>query len=134
MKIRLLLLSILTLTFIVSCEEDDSALNGTGKVGFTLSELVEIENATSGLTINVGINDYNHAGGTISVSITGADYGSAYETSEGSADFVLDVAPQALVTTFSINPVDDDVIQDDKVLTITLTSTTGALEIGEIQH
>lgn len=131
MKIRLLLLSILTLTFIVSCEEDDNALNGTGKVGFTLSELVEIENATSGLTINVGINDYNHAGGTISVSITGADYGSAYETSEGSANFILDVAPQALVSTFSIIPVDDDLIQDDKVLTITLTSTTGALEIGE---
>lgn len=131
MKIRLLLLSILTLTFIVSCEEDDNALNGTGKVGFTLSELVEIENATSGLTVNVGINDYNHAGGTISVSITGADYGSAYETSEGSANFILDVAPQALVSTFSIIPVDDDLIQDDKVLTITLTSTTGALEIGE---
>ncbi|MDB9720629.1 hypothetical protein OAE03_02030 [Winogradskyella sp.] len=131
MKTRLLLLSILTLTFIVSCEEDDNALNVTGIVGFTLSELVEIENATSGLTVNVGINDYNHAGGTISVSITGADYGLAYETNEGSADFILDVAPQALVSTFSIIPVDDDLIEDDKVLTITLTSITGALEIGE---
>ncbi len=131
MNIRLLLLSILMLSFIVSCEEDDNNLDGTGIVGFSISELVEIENATNSLTVNVGINDYNHAGGAISVSITGADYGSAYETSEGSADFILDVAPQALVSTFAIIPVDDDLIQDDKVLTITLTSTTGALEIGE---
>ena len=131
MKIRLLLLSILMLAFVVSCEEDDNNLDGTGIVSFSISELVEIENATSGLTVNVGINDYNHAGGTISVSITGADYGLAYETNEGSADFILDVAPQALVSTFSIIPVDDDLIEDDKVLTITLTSITGALEIGE---
>ena len=131
MKIRLLLLSILMLSFIVSCEEDDNNLDGTGIVGFSISELVEIENATNSLTVNVGISQYNHAGGTISVSITGADYGSAYETSEGSADFILDVAPQALVSTFSIIPVDDELIQPDKVLTITLTSTTGALEVGE---
>ena len=131
MKIKLLLLSILTLTFIVSCEEDDNALNGTGIVGFTLSELLEIENATSGLTVNVGINDYNHAGGTISVSITGANYGSDYETSLGSASFSLEVVPQSLVATFSITPLDNDIIEQNKVLSITITSVSGALELGE---
>jgi len=131
MKIKLLLLSIITLTFIVSCEEDDNALNGTGIVGFTLSELLEIENATSGLTVNVGINDYNHAGGTISVSITGANYGSDYETSLGSASFSLEVVPQSLVATFSITPLDNDIIEQNKVLSITITSVSGALELGE---
>jgi len=131
MKIRLLLLLAIAMIGFLSCEEDDNALNGTGIVGFTLSELLEIENATSGLTVNVGINNYNHAGGTISVSITGANYGSDYETSLGSASFSLEVVPQSLVATFSITPLDNDIIEQNKVLSITITSVSGALELGE---
>ena len=45
MKLRLIFLSIIALTFIQSCEEDDESLNGTGTVSFSLTELVEVENA-----------------------------------------------------------------------------------------
>ncbi|MDG5490068.1 Calx-beta domain-containing protein [Psychroserpens sp. SPM9] len=131
MNTRLLLLSIIALIAFTSCEEDDENLNGTGVVNFSITELVEVENATDPLVINVGIDNFNHSGGTIEVTISGADYGSDYDTSTGSATFTLDVSPQSLVSTFSIIPIDDDLIETDKVLTITLSSVTGALELGD---
>ena len=114
-----------------SCEDDGENLNGTGVVEFSLNELVEVENATSPLGLNIGIDSFNHNGGTIEVSISGANYGSDYETSLGSASFSLEVAPQSLVATFSITPLDNDIIEQNKVLSITITSVSGALELGQ---
>ena len=131
MKLRLLILSIIVSGFIQSCEEDDENVNGTGTVGFSFTELIEVESATSSLTLNIGIDNFNHSGGTIDVLITGANYGSDYETSTGSESFTLEVAPQSLVANFTITPVDDQIIEEDKVLTIALTGTSGALELGE---
>jgi hypothetical protein len=114
-----------------SCEDDDENLNGTGKVNFSLTELIEVENATTPLSVNIGIDNFNHSGGTIDVSISGADYGSDYETSAGSGNFTLEIAPQGLLTLFSIQPVDDEVIEQDKVLTISLSNPTGSIDLGE---
>ena len=130
MKLRLILLSIITLAFIQSCEENDESINGTGTVNFSLTELVEVENATSGLILNIGVDSFNHSGGTIDVAISGGDYGSDFETSTGSASFTLDVAAQSLFTSFSLIPVDNDIIEQDKTLTITLTGASGSLELG----
>lgn len=71
MKAKFLFLSIFTLLLIASCDEDDEVLNQTGNVSFTLEELVEIENATIPLNVNIGIDNFNHSGGAIEVSITG---------------------------------------------------------------
>lgn len=131
MKLRFLFISIATLLFVFSCKDDDDNLDGTGVVSFFLDELVEIENATIGLAINIGIDEYNHSGGTIDVSITGANYGTAFETSSGSSEFTLEVSPQTLTASFSIMPIDDELIGPDKVLTISLTNATGALELGD---
>jgi hypothetical protein len=131
MKIRLLLLSVLYIIGFQSCEDDKDNLNGTGKVNFSLTELIEVENATTPLSVNIGIDNFNHSGGTIDVSISGADYGSDYETSAGSGNFTLEIAPQGLLTLFSIQPVDDEVIEQDKVLTISLSNPTGSIDLGE---
>ncbi len=130
MKLRLIFLSIIALTFIQSCEEDDESLNGTGTVSFSLTELVEVENATAALNINIGIDSFNHGGGTVDVAISGGDYGSDYETSTGSASFTLDVASQSLFTNFTIIPVDNNIIEQAQILTITLTGASGSLELG----
>jgi len=131
MKLRHLLLPILAFIFVFSCEDDDEILNGTGVVDFSLTEIVEVENATSSLTLNIGVDTFNHNGGTVDVSISGADYGTDYITSTESSTFTLTVAPQSLLADFSISPVDDEVIEEDKVLTITLSNATGSLALGE---
>ena len=132
MKLKVLILSIVSCIAILSCDQDDdNNTNGTGVVDFTLTDLVEVENATLPMTINIGIDNYNHAGGTIELAITGAEYGTDFTTSKESATFTLDVAAQSLVSSFSISPVDDDEIEQNKILTITITNVTGALQLGE---
>ena len=131
MKIRPLLFLAIAMIGFLSCEEDDENLNEIGNVSFSLDQLTEVENATNALAINMGIDSFNHSGGTIDVVITGGDYGTDYETSSGSANFTLDVAQQSLVSTFSIIPIDNDIIEPNTVLTITLSAVSGALELGE---
>ena len=131
MKFRHLLLIITVLCCIQSCKDDDQNLNEIGEVSFSSTELIEVENATIPLGVNIAIDNYNHSGGTIEVLITGANYGVDYETSEGSDTFIIEVSPQALVTTFTISPLDNDVLEGNKNLIITLTNTSGALELGE---
>ncbi|MDC1265566.1 hypothetical protein N8009_02100 [Flavobacteriaceae bacterium] len=131
MKIRPLHFLAIAMIGFLSCEEDDENLNEIGNVSFSLDQLTEVENATNALAINMGIDSFNHSGGTIDVVITGGDYGTDYETSSGSANFTLDVAQQSLVSAFSIIPIDNDIIEPNTVLTITLSAVSGALELGE---
>ncbi|MFP4847070.1 hypothetical protein [Winogradskyella sp. PE311] len=131
MKLKYLISFFGALLFLISCEDDDENLNAIGKVTFAITELVEVENATNPLNINVGIDSFNHAGGTIDISISGGDYGVDYETSEGSNSFTLDVEAQTLFSTFSLTPIDDQNIESNLPLTITITSVSGSLELGE---
>jgi len=129
MKFKSILLLVAILSF--SCKEDDENINGTGNVEFSSSNLMEVENATSPLNVNVGVDSFNHSGGTVSVEILGADYGVDYETSEGSNLFDLTIDSQGLVSSFNLQPLDNDTIDGNKTLTINLTSTTGALALGD---
>ncbi len=131
MKFKYLFIAAILVLSLSACEDDDENLNGIGKVTFPIANLMEVENATNALSINIGIDDYIHSGGTIEVAITGGDYGVDYETSQGSGSFVLDIAAQALVSTFSLRPVDDEISEDNLQLTITITNVTGALELGD---
>ena len=131
MKFKYLFIAAILVLSLSACEDDDENLNGIGKVTFPIANLMEVENATNALSINIGIDDYIHSGGTIEVAITGGDYGVDYETSQGSGSFVLDIAAQALVSTFSLRPVDDETSEENSQLTITITNVTGALELGD---
>ncbi|MFH4967715.1 Calx-beta domain-containing protein [Gaetbulibacter sp. M240] len=131
MKLKLIIITILLSTLYFTCEKDEVQSNGTGVANFSIKEITEVENATTALGINIGIDAYNHAAGTISVSVTGGEYGTDFETSAGSASFELEVDANSLLETFSIQPVDDDLIEDNKTLTITLTDATGGIELGE---
>ncbi len=131
MKTKFLLYSILAIVFIFSCEDDDENLNGTGIVNFTLEELVEVENATIPLNINLGIDTFNHSGGTVDISISGADYGTDYETSSGSSNFSIEIEQGSLASSFSLTPIDNETIDGNLNLTITIISVTGALTLGE---
>ncbi|GAA4280781.1 Calx-beta domain-containing protein [Gaetbulibacter aestuarii] len=131
MKLKLIIITILLSALYFTCAKDEVQANGTGVANFSLKEITEVENATTALGINIGIDAYNHAAGTISVSVTGGEYGTDFETSAGSASFDLEVDANSLLETFSIQPVDDDLIEDNKTLTITLTDATGGIELGE---
>ncbi|WP_298511148.1 Calx-beta domain-containing protein [uncultured Kordia sp.] len=131
MKPIKLYISFVFLLIIFSCNDDEENFSGTGTVNFSLEQLQEVENATSALAINIGVDNFNHAGGTISVAISGATYGTDYETSSGSDNFTLTIGEGGLITSFSIQPIDNDAIEANKELTITLTDATGALILGE---
>lgn len=121
----------LSLLLLVSCQDDQSDSSGTATVNFSYDLLREVEGATQPLTINIGIDGYNHPEGTISIDITGGDYGSDYTTNEGSASFDLDVPANALLANFSIQTLNDDVIENDKTLSITIAKVTGGLTLGD---
>ncbi|WP_452224009.1 hypothetical protein [Lacinutrix chionoecetis] len=131
MKTKFFLFAMLSVFIILSCNDDDENLNGAGTVSFTLDQLIEVENATQPLNVNLGIDNFNHGGGTVDVSISGADYGVAYETSTGNANFTITIQPGSLANSFGLTPVDNDTIDGNLNLTITLTNATGSLVLGE---
>ncbi len=118
------------LAIIFSCEKEEIT-DTTGTVFFAAGDLFEIENATIPLGITIGISNPAHRGGTIQISITGGVYGKDYETSGDASDFTLEVEPNSLSTTFSIKPVDDDIIEEDQVLGVAISSVGGSLELGD---
>lgn len=113
-----------------SCSSDEEA-NGIGQVSFKVDNLVEVENATIPLAINVNIDNPYHGGGTLNIGVSGGAYGTDFETSAGSSDFMIDVAPNVLLSTFSISPINDELIEDDLLLTVTITAASGNLQLGE---
>ncbi|WP_228852999.1 Calx-beta domain-containing protein [Aegicerativicinus sediminis] len=130
MKLRsLLFLGIITL--FLGCEEDDNNATGTAAVSFAYDNLREVEGATIPLSLNLGIDNYAHSGGSVTIDISGGNYGTDYETSEGSSSFNIDLEPNQLTASFTIQPIDDEVIEDDKVLTISISAVTGSLTLGE---
>jgi len=131
MKFKFLLLSIVTFLFLSSCEDTENENTGTGIANFSVTELIEIENATSALNINIGLDNFNHAGGKVNIEISGGTYGTDFTTSKESASFELDVEAGSLVSVFTISPVDNELIEEDKTLTITMVSASGAIEVGD---
>lgn len=123
----------LTILFFIflfaSCQKEETS--GTAQVSFKTPTLVEVENATIPLTINVNIDNPYHGGGTINIAITGGVYGTDFETSAGSSEFTLEIAPNILLSAFSISPIDDEFIEDDLPLTVTITAVSGNLQLGE---
>lgn len=123
----------LTLTLIAlvfsSCKEDEP-VDITGVVSFAKDALEEIEGATTPLPVNMAIENAGHAGGSIDVEITGGEWGVDYETNTDSSVFTLDVAANSLSTSFTILPIDDEDIEEDLELTITLKAASGSLKLG----
>lgn len=131
MKLKFLFILSLLLAFTISCEEDDETIDGTGTVEFTNTNLFEVENATAPLNVNIGIDTFNHNGGSINVSISGATYGTDYTTNLGSDEFSLSIEKQGLVGSFNIQPLDNSILEGTKTLTITITGVSGSLAVGE---
>jgi len=131
MKQNTYVLLALLLLLVSSCKDDDNEVNGTGIVEFSLENLAEIENATSSLNVNIGVDSFNHGGGTVDVTISGGVYGTDYETSQGADFFTLDIDAQSLLATFSLQPIDDELIEENQDLTITLSNATGNLNLGD---
>ncbi|MCF1420495.1 Calx-beta domain-containing protein [Mangrovimonas futianensis] len=131
MKSKLLTTLLIITSILFACEDDESNYGGTANVNFSLEELVEIENATAALSINVGMDNVYHGGGSYTIDITGAQYGVDYETSANASNFTMEVPAGGLLSTFSIKPIDDDVIGEDKYLTVTISEASGSLQVGE---
>ncbi|PHR94858.1 MAG: hypothetical protein COA80_11915 [Leeuwenhoekiella sp.] len=132
MNFRFLLILSIFASTLYSCEDEfTQETNGTAEVFFTISEIREVENASQALALNIGLDNPLHGGGTVDVSITGADYGNDFTTNAGSANFTVEIEPGTLVSTFTISPVDDENIGANKNLTIQLSNATGSLSLGE---
>lgn len=114
-----------------ACNDDEEIVNQQGVVNFTESQLVEVENATQSLSINIGVDQSNHGGGTVDVSIAGGEYGTDYTTSEDASDFTVTIEPIGLIGSFTILPIDNEDIEGNKNLVITLSNPTGDLILGE---
>lgn len=128
--VKYLLLAFILISFL-SCEKDEE-VDTTAQVTLNYDDLFEVENATIPLGFNIGIDNPRHAGGAIDVSVTGGTYGVDFETSGGSDQFSIEVDPGSLVARFTVQPVDDDLIDEESVvLTISLTGTTGSLMLGD---
>ncbi|MFT4683423.1 MAG: hypothetical protein ACI8RP_000009 [Urechidicola sp.] len=131
MKLKTYFLTFILVVAFACCEDENNDTAGTGIIDFKISEISEVENATNSLTLNIGIDNYNHSGGSVDVSISGAIYGADYETSTGNSSFTLEISENTLVSGFSIIPIDNNILDGNKTLTITLSNAVGALELGE---
>ncbi len=120
----------LALLFVLALSCKKETEEQTGIVSLTIDNYREVEGATQAVPINLKIDQSLHRGGEVMVNVSGGIYGEDYETSAGSNEFSLTIAPNALFVNFSIQPIDDDLVEEDVQLTITLTSVSGDLELG----
>lgn len=119
---------LLLLTF--SACKDDEPIDIMGVVSFAKESLQEIEGASAPLSINIGIENAGHMGGSIDVEIIGGNWAVDYETNTDSSVFTLDIGANALSSSFTILPIDDEAIEEDLELTIQLTGASGNLKLG----
>lgn len=116
-----------TLILMLSCDNEKEDLQ-IGKVGFSSQDIIEIESATLPLGINIGVDTYNHSGGTVHVEVQGGTYGVDYTLNTGSDSFDLNIAKGAQIATFVLTPINDNTVDSNVDLVFKITSVSGGLE------
>ncbi|QLE02418.1 hypothetical protein HX109_12945 [Galbibacter sp. BG1] len=130
--IRYLFVAIIILILAISCDEDDdNTSGGIAVVNFTFDSLREVENATEPMLVNLGLDNPYHGGGSVAVSIEGGEYGTDYTSNKGSGTFNLEIPANALVGSFTISPVDNENIDGNKELVISIGDAKGNLKVGD---
>lgn len=134
MNTRNLLILLALFNFIFySCEKDNNLSDvGIAKVSFADDTYRGVEGASEALSIPVGANTPYHSAGTVTIKITGGEYGVDYTTSSESDTVILEFADNSVTENLSIMPVDDNIVDADLVLELKIIETTGGLEVGDI--
>ncbi|MBT8219045.1 MAG: hypothetical protein KJP00_04440 [Bacteroidia bacterium] len=127
-NLLIILFSILSLT-IVSCDDDDPEVDPIS-ITFNGSSGSIAENSATPFTVTINSSIAAPGDGSVDVSITGANYGTQYTNSVGSASFTASFTQGASFASFTLSPVDNNDVDGDKVLTITLSNPSGLVELG----
>ncbi|WP_235297935.1 Calx-beta domain-containing protein [Portibacter marinus] len=115
------------LLLLVGCQKEEDV---KGIVSFVDSAIEVSESNTESVEIRLGINRINHDGGTVDIIVEGGEYGEDYETSFGSASTTLNIPAASISEVVTIQPIDNDVEEDDKVLLVILDDASGDLFLG----
>lgn len=125
-----LLLSIFLLGLLItSCEKDEPEPDPVS-ISFNSSTGTIAENSATPFTVTITSSVAAPGAGSATVSITGGTYGTDFTTSEGSASFTVNIASGATFGTFTLQPVDNSVVDGDKTLQVSLSGATGFVTIG----
>lgn len=112
------------------CEEDEPGKSRT-EINLSNSTLSMSESAVSA-TITLTLAEAAKTSGTVTISFSGATYTDDYTTDpDGSSGSIeLEILKGDEFIAFELYPNDNEDVDGDKTLTLTLASTTGGVSIG----
>jgi Family of unknown function (DUF5689) len=126
--------AIFGLLLIASCSKDDEGTGGVSTVQFANEAQTVAENGTAA-TINISFDKAVRKDGTITIAVTpGANttYGTHFTTSpNGTAGFFeIEVAKGQTSAQFTFTPINNALLADDRIVTLTISDVSSAFEIG----
>ncbi|MFD1094569.1 hypothetical protein [Salegentibacter chungangensis] len=131
-RIILPVLLLVILPLFIGCGEDDSLEDvGETKVSFSDETYRVAESSEEGIRIPVGLDSPYHTGGSVQVNIEGGVFGEDYVVDKQSSTFNITFAETSVLEFFTITPIDDDRLNTDVELEITLSNPTGSLMLGD---
>ena len=135
MNYRKFFIPVLLLVFLplfISCGEDDSLEDlGEAKVSFSDETYRVAESSEDGIRIPVSLDSPYHGGGSVQVNIEGGVIGEDYVVDKQSSSFNMTFSETSVLEFFTITPIDDDRLNTDVELEITLSNPTGSLKLGK---
>jgi len=129
-----LLIGILSiLAILISCNDDEDVSIETVNINFPTDSVSFDENAGEEKTAIV-LSAASNGFGSFDIQLSGATYGTDYTTiPDGSSGLVtMAVEEGTLFRSFSIIPADNEELDGDKFITLTLTNPVDAVELGNL--
>ena len=124
--------SILTLALALSCSNDDGNQISPTLIGFTETQL-NFSESDQGYTVAISFSEEMTSDGQIAVSLSGtATYGEDYSLSPELLEelYYVDFEEGDMSTSFALNLIDDEIIEDDETIVLTLIQESEELSVG----
>ena len=131
-SLSLLLLAVLSvMTILISCNDDEEVSVDKVSLAFPTDSVTFDENSGESKTAIV-LSEAAKGTGSVTIQLSGATYGTDYTTiPDGSSGSVtIEVEEGTLFRSFSLIPVDNDELDGNKSVTLTMTEATGSVELG----
>lgn len=130
-RIILPLFLLLFLPLFIGCGEDDSLEDTGAQVSFSDETYRVAESSGEGIRIPVGLDSPYHTGGSVQVNIEGGVIGEDYVVDKQSSSFNITFSETSVLEFLTITPIDDNRLNTDVELEITLSNPTGGLKLGK---
>src|SRR5690606_11607146 len=91
------------------------------------------EGKSAGIDVAIALDPATNGTGTLTVEFEGGVYGDDFTTIPEVTDgkIMIQVATEATAVSFKVIPVNDDVITANRVITFTLSASSGVVVLGE---